>query len=200
MAVCAVRPIRQINFYSPNRAHREKFAVEMSRILEMDVVPVESPREVVRGADIVTAATNAVEPVLEGEWLEPGTHVNSIVGGDVYLKRRELDDEAVRRSDVIVVNFKPQIFLDKQGDIYEPLERGIIAEEKIQELGTLLNGKAAGRTRPEQITLFKNNTGMGIQFAATAMKMYEKAKERGIGAELPSELFMTRRGEERYSP
>src|SRR5437764_95280 len=52
----------------------------------------------------------------------------------------------------------------------------------------------------KEITFFKNNTGMGIQFAATARKMYEKAREKGIGAELPLDLFMTRRGDKTYSP
>ena len=63
-----------------------------------------------------------------------------------------------------------------------------------------MNGKCRGRNDAKEITLFKNNTGMGIQFAATARKMYEKAKEKGIGAELPLDLFMTRRGDKAYSP
>ena len=54
---------------------------------------------------------------------------------------------------------------------------------------------AAAAKDDKEITFFKNNTGMGIQFAATARKMYEKAKEKGIGTELPLELFMTQRGD-----
>jgi alanine dehydrogenase len=67
-------------------------------------------------------------------------------------------------------------------------------------LGELLNGKCRGRTNDQEITFFKNNTGMGIQFAATARKMYEKAKEKGVGTELPLELFMTQRGDKLFSP
>ena len=61
--------------------------------------------------------------------------------------------------------------------------------------GRVVNGKCRGREADKEITFFKNNTGMGIQFAATAHKMYEKAKEKGIGTELPLELFMTQRGD-----
>ena len=63
-----------------------------------------------------------------------------------------------------------------------------------------MNGKCRSRNNDQEITFFKNNTGMGIQFAATARKMYEKAKEKGVGAELPLDLFMTRRGDKAYSP
>jgi ornithine cyclodeaminase/alanine dehydrogenase-like protein (mu-crystallin family) len=154
----------------------------------------------VRGSDIVNAATNTVDPVVEGRWLEPGMHVTSLVGGDGYLPRRELDDEAVMRANLIVVGYKPQIFIDKQAEFYERIERGIVKAEDLHELGDLLNGKCRGRKDDEEITFFKNNTGMGIQFAATARKMYDKAKTKGIGSELPLDLFMTRRGGKAYSP
>jgi alanine dehydrogenase len=76
----------------------------------------------------------------------------------------------------------------------------MVKSEDLHELGDLLNGKCRGRRDEGEITFFKNNTGMGIQFAATARKMYEKAKEKGIGAELPLDLFMTKRGDKLFSP
>jgi ornithine cyclodeaminase/alanine dehydrogenase-like protein (mu-crystallin family) len=127
-------------------------------------------------------------------------HLNSIVGGDGYLPRKELDDEAVVKSNLIIVGSKQQIFIDKQAEFHDRLERGIVKADDLHELGDLLNGKCRGRTDPNEITFFKNNTGMGIQFAATARKMYEKAREKGIGAELPLDFFMTKRGEKLYSP
>jgi len=166
----------------------------------VEVVPVASAEEAVRESDIVTAATNTVEPVVEGRWLKEGAHVNSIVGGDGYLPRRELDDETIKRAGLIVVGYKPQIFLDRQAEFADRLDRGMLKPEDLHELGELLNGKCRGRKDEREITLFKNNTGMGIQFAATARKVYEKAREKGIGTELPLELFMTRRGEKAYSP
>lgn len=199
-AHAAIRPLTKIKVYSPTKENREKFAREMSKETGIEVAPVASPEEAIRGSDIVTAATNTVEPVVQGRWLEEGMHVNSIVGGDGFLPRRELDDEAVKRAGLIIVGYKPQIFIDKQAEFHDRLERGIVKAEDLHELGELLNGKCRGRKDDKEITFFKNNTGMGIQFAATARKMYEKAKERSIGAELPLDLFMTRRGNKAYSP
>ena len=199
-AALAVRPIKKVKVYSPTRANREKFAREMGRECGVEVVAVASAEEAVRQSDIVTAATNTVEPVVEGRWLDEGAHVNSIVGGDGYLPRRELDDETIQRAGLIVVGYKPQIFLDRQAEFADRLDRGLVKPEDLHELGELLTGKCRGRKDDREITLFKNNTGMGIQFAATARKVYEKAREKGIGTELPLELFMTRRGGKAYSP
>jgi ornithine cyclodeaminase/alanine dehydrogenase-like protein (mu-crystallin family) len=196
----AVRPLTKIKVYSPTRANREKFAREMSEQTGVEVVPVSSAEEAVRGSDIVNAATNTVDPVVQGRWLEEGMHVTSLVGGDGFLPRRELDDEAIKRAGLIVVGYKPQIFIDKQAEFYDRIERGLIKAEDLHELGELLNGKCRGRRDGKEITLFKNNTGQGIQFAATARKMYEKARQRGVGTELPLDLFMTRRGDKTYSP
>lgn len=199
-AALAVRPLQKVKVYSPTRENRERFAREMSAQCSVEVVPVDSAEEAIRASDIVTAATNTVEPVVEGLWLEEGTHVNSIVGGDGYLPRRELDDEVIRRAGLIVVGYKPQIFLDRQAEFADRLDRGMVKPEDLHELGELLTGKCRRRKDDREITLFKNNTGMGIQFAVTARKVYEKAREKGIGTELPLDLFMTRRGDKAYSP
>jgi len=199
-AHACVRQLTKVKVYSPTRANREKFAKQMSEKTGIDIVPVAAAEEAVRASDIVTAATNTVDPVIRGEWIEPGMHLNSIVGGDGFLPRKELDDTAVMKANLIVVGYKAQIFLDKQAEFHDRLERGIVKAEDLHELGELLNGKCRGRQDDREITFFKNNTGMGIQFAATARKMYEKAKEKGIGAELPLDLFMTKRGDKLFSP
>lgn len=198
-AALAVRPLKKIKVYSPTRENRERFAREMSAQCNVEIISVGSAEEAIRGSDIVTAATNTVEPVVQGRWLEEGSHVNSIVGGDGYLPRHELDDETIRRAGLIVVGYKPQIFIDRQAEFAGPLERGLVKPEDLHELGELLTGKCRGRKNEREITLFKNNTGMGIQFAATARKVYEKARQKGIGTELPLELFMTRKGNRGYS-
>src|ERR1044071_9457466 len=184
-AHAAVRSLTRVKVYSPTKENRERFAREMSQET---------------GSDIVTAATNTVDPVIEGKWVEAGMHLNSIVGGDGFLPRKELDDDAVIKAGLIVVGYKPQIFLDRQAEFHDRLERGIVKAEDLHELGDLVNGKCRGRRDEKEITFFKNNTGMGIQFAATARKMYDKAKEKGIGTELPLDLFMTKRGDKAYSP
>ena len=172
----------------------------MSQETGVEVVPGGIRRRSVRGSDIVSAATNTVDPVIQGRWLEDGMHVTASSAATAFLPRKELDDEAIRRADLIVVGYKPQIFLDKQAEFHDRLERGLIKAEDLHELGDLLMANAAAVKDDKEITFFKNNTGMGIQFAATARKMYEKAKEKGIGAELPLDLFMTKRGDKLYSP
>ena len=199
-AHAVVHQLSKVKVYSPTKENRERFAKEMSKATGIDVTPVNSAEEAIRGSDIVTAATNTVDPVIQGKYVESGMHLNSIVGGDGFLPRKELDDEAVLKADLIVVGYKPQIFLDKQAEFHDRLERGLVKAEDLHELGDLVNGTCRGRQDDKEITFFKNNTGMGIQFAATARKMYEKAKEKGIGAELPLDLFMTKRGDKLYSP
>jgi len=199
-AHAVVHKLAQVKVYSPTKKNRERFAKELGEETGIDVVAVDSAEQAIRGSDIVTAATNTVDPVIQGKWVEPGMHLNSIVGGDGFLPRKELDDEAVQKADLIVVGYKPQIFLDKQAEFHDRLERGLVKAEDLHELGELLNGKCRGRENDREVTFFKNNTGMGIQFAATARKMYEKAREKGIGTELPLDLFMTKRGDKLFSP
>jgi alanine dehydrogenase len=199
-AHACVRKLTKVKVYSPTKANREKFARDVSAETGIEVVPTNSAEEAIRGSDIVTAATNTVDPVILGKWVEPGMHLNSIVGGDGFLPRKELDDEAVVKANLIVVGYKPQIFLDKQAEFHDRLERGLVKAEDLHELGELVNGNCRGRQSEQEITFFKNNTGMGIQFAVTARKMYDKAKEKGLGTELPLELFMTQRGDKLFSP
>ena len=200
LAACAVRQLHKVKVFSPTRANRERFAEEMTEQAGVEIVPVRSAEEAVRGSDMVTAATNTVDPVIEGAWLEEGAFVNSIVGGDSYLARHELDDAVIERADRIVVGFRQQIFLDRQAEIYPRIQRGLIREEDLHELGELLTGQCPGRESDREIIVFKNNTGMGIQFAATARVLYEAARKKGVGTELPSELFVTDRKGKTYSP
>lgn len=201
-ALCCVRPsIKTIKVYSPNPASRRRFAETLGPRLGVTVVPVERAEDCVRGAEIVVTATNASEPVLFGRWLEDGCHAVSIVSGSKFDGRREHDDEVVRRADRVVVNSREQITLDEQPELLSPLEKGYIAWADIHELGELCIGKAPRRSSASQITLHNNNTGMGIQFAAVCKRVIDVARARGLGTELPSELFMSRRGAgERQSP
>lgn len=201
-AMCAVRPtIRSIKVNSTTRESREAFAEEMSGKLGVEVLPVENARDCCRGADIVITATNSVDPVLFGDWLEDGSHVITMRGSPRFQRARECDDEAMRRSSVIVVNSKEQVTIDQQQEILSPLKRGYIVWEDICEVADLCIKAHPGRTAASQITHHNNNVGMGIQFASVCKRVIEKAREKGIGTELPMDLFMTRRRpDEHYAP
>ena len=156
-AHACVRQLSQVKVFSPTKANRERFAKEMSAQTGIAVVPVSSAEEAIRGSDIVTAATNTVDPVIQGKWVEPGMHLNSIVGGDGFLPRKELDDDAVIKANLIVVGYKPQIFLDKQAEFHDRLQRGIVKAEDLHELGELLNGECRTPRRPRNHLLQKQH-------------------------------------------
>jgi ornithine cyclodeaminase/alanine dehydrogenase-like protein (mu-crystallin family) len=189
--IALVRPIRQVKVFSPNPEHRQRFAREMSAQLEIDVTAVDEPEAVVRGVDIVCCATNTNTPVLDGRWLEPGQLVTSIVNSDVVKYRTEVDESTFVRSDLICINDRDSVLANRQRELTEPIERGLFTWEKVHELGDVITGKKAGRERPDDLVLYKNNTGMGIQFAAAGAIVYQEAIKQGVGQQLPSEWFGT---------
>ncbi len=180
-AVCAARAVSEIVAYSRAAENRARFCKTMTERLGVPVRPAETSEAACRGLDVVITATSAREPVLRGEWLSPGTHLN-IVGSNLLMKR-EVDDEAVRRADVIVVDSIEQSKLES-GDLLAPFERRLFRWEQASELADVVGGRRAGRTRPEQITLFKSN-GVALEDMAVACVVYEKAAALGVGQPFP---------------
>jgi len=186
-----LKQLSEIRVYSTNAARREAFAEAMSAKTGIRVVAVDHPRDAVEGCDIVTTATNSNEPVFSGEWLRPGTHVNTMIGSDAFLARRETDELTVKRSDIIVVNSKESIRLDKQPELYPLLQQGVLSWDDIYEVSDLVIGdKIHGRSSAYQITYHNNNVGMGIQFAALGRLVYEKARALGRGSLVEAGLFV----------
>jgi alanine dehydrogenase len=189
-AMRAVLRLRRVRVFSPNREHREEFARRAHDQLGLDVEPVVTARDAVIDADLVVAATNTSEPIVDGHWLAPGAHVISIVSGDDKLQRRELDDETLRRATIVVANSKQVARDQNQGDLSMPVKAGILRWEQIHDLSELIVGRAPRRTHQSQITVFKNNVGLGLQFAAVAGRVYELAQRAGVGRTLPVEWFL----------
>jgi alanine dehydrogenase len=180
----------RIKVFSPNAEHCRKFAETMSTKLSRRIDAIATPRETVEGSDIVQAATAAWDPVFDGHWLEKGMYVASIGGSDASNKRREIDDETIRRADIYIVHSKEVARLDRSPDIWEAAEKGIKPWESIYEIQELLAGQVAGRAGDDQITLFNNNTGAGTQFAALGSAVVKRARTMGLGRELPTEWFL----------
>jgi alanine dehydrogenase len=153
------------------------------------IEPIASVEEAVRGADIICTVTSSRVPVVAGEWIEPGAHVNA-VGSSVPFAR-ELDTAAVVRSRLFVD--RRESALNEAGDFLIPKKEGAVADDHILgEIGEVLTGKIAGRRSPGEITLFKS-LGLAIEDVAAARHIYEKARASGKGRFL--EL-----GGERHSP
>jgi alanine dehydrogenase len=186
-----VRPeVEEIRVYSPTPDHREAFAAEWSHKTGRRVVAVDEPRGAVVGCQVVTTATAAMDPCFDGAWLEPGTHITAITSPDGTAMRRELDDTTFDRADRIIVLSREQVHHDKQVDILGPVERGHKAWEDIRELGEVLARQVPGRGSADEITVFANNTGMGLQFAAVCARALRLAEERDLGHVVPTDWFL----------
>jgi alanine dehydrogenase len=188
--LCSLFPFERVKVFSPNAEHCREFAAARSRKLGRQIEAVESAREAVEGSDFIQAATATWDPVFDGHWIERGMYVASIGGSDGSNKRREIDDETIRRADVYIVHSKEVAQQDKSPDIWEAAEKGIRAWDAIHEIQDLLVGKVPGRTSADQVTLFNNNTGAGTQFAAVGAAVLKRAKAMGLGRELPTEWFL----------
>jgi alanine dehydrogenase len=177
MAVCAVRNIKSVKAYSRSKEHREAFARKMTAQLGVEVTGVSTPEEAGRNQAILITITSGRDPVLKGEWLEKGAHINA--AGSNFLSKAEIDFEAVRRASVIAVDSIEQSKLES-GDLLPAIERGVIGWENVVELGQIIVGSGKGRTSDDEITLFKSN-GIALEDISTALRVYNLAKERGIG-------------------
>jgi len=211
-----VRPIRSCKVYSPTKANREAYAREMSEKLGIEVVPVDTPEEAARGADILSTCTDSMAPVYEADWLEPGMHVTN-------LGRREMPEAAMPKFDVVFRQgtaglqmkqskrfqaergHSPAAFIagtDEEmaripppnpqpgfgGDDPEFTDRGRGGDKP--EIADLLNGTATGRTSDDQITFYRNVGNQGLQFSSIAPLVYKRALANGDGREIPTDWFL----------
>jgi ornithine cyclodeaminase/alanine dehydrogenase-like protein (mu-crystallin family) len=177
LAVCRVRRVNRVQVYSPNEERRRRFCTEMARELECEIQPVPRPELAAQDKDIVITATSSREPVLYGDWLSEGTHVNAI--GSNFITKAEVDVVAVRRCESIVVDSKDQARIEA-GDFAQALEDGSIHWSDIHELGQVIVGRYPGRAHPQDVTLFKS-LGIALEDVAVAARVYDKAMAQGIG-------------------
>ncbi len=179
-AVSKVRDLTSAKVYSRNPEGRSAYASEMSERLGLEVSPVDSAQASVEGADIVITITSSRTPVLHGEWLVPGMHVNAAGGADPYVT--ELDDAAVQRADLIIVDDRSQARIES-GELMMAAGRGLVVWEQMVELWEIVSSRTPGRHRPEDVTLFKS-LGMALWDIAAAKATYDLALAEGVGREI----------------
>ncbi len=176
-AMLCVRKLARVRVYSLPLDGAYRFAEKESKRHGIQVEVAEDARAAVTGADIICTVTTAKEPVLHGEWLSPGAHINAI--GAYTPTTRELDSEAVRQARLFVD--RRESTLKEAGDFLIPRQEGIIGDDHIRaEIGQLLLDQAVGRTSPDDITLFKS-LGIAIEDLAAAHYVLQKAQERNHG-------------------
>jgi ornithine cyclodeaminase/alanine dehydrogenase len=177
MGICAVRNVNGALVLDPDVQARRHFADQMSKALGIPIEPVADARAAVEMADVIITATRASEPLLQGEWLRAGAHVNAV--GAHYPDARELDTEAVRRAKV--VTDQASACLAEAGDLILPIQEGAITKEHIHaDLGQIIAGLKPGRENEDEITLFKS-VGLAVQDVAIGLHVYNLARQRGVG-------------------
>ncbi|MGE5218359.1 MAG: ornithine cyclodeaminase family protein [Chloroflexota bacterium] len=177
LALIHVRNLEKIKLYSPSRktavAIREELAPQVDAAIEV----ARSAEETVRDADLVVTVTTAREPILKIEWLKNGAHINAV--GSHRPDLREIDGATLARAKVIVDS--RDAIMAECGDILLALKEKSINESQIHgELGEVLAKMKTGRTRRDELTLYKS-VGIAIQDVAAANLVYRKALEKGIG-------------------
>jgi len=180
LAIAAVRQLKRVWIVNRNPERRQAFIEKMQPQVKAQLLGASAPEQAVAQSQIVTTMTSSREPVLKGEWLQPGVHVNA-AGGNLLL-RREIDDETVMRANRLVVDSVEQSKIES-GEFLGVIESGRRHWEDFVELRDLVAGLKPGRTSPSDITLFKSG-GLALEDVAIGKLVYERALERGVGRRL----------------
>lgn len=190
-AIGRVRDIADYRVYSMRKENRDRFAMEWSEKLGIQIRPCDSAEEAVSGADIVLCATSSLDHISSPDWLEPGMHIGTI-------KTPELSPETIEACDVVVCHVRDGEPIVATGGGGEVPKTGAndadalaarIGLDEIPTLPEIISGTAKGRTSDDQITCFLNILGLGYQFAAVGSVLYRKAVEAGRGHDLPTDWF-----------
>ena len=198
------RKIKRIQVYSPTQENREVYAKEISEKYGLEVVPVSHPRDAYKGAHIVAGCTDSSVPIISGKWLEEGTHV-TCVGGKPDADTLSRIDVSLRlgnaphpwglpefglADEYITYAARPKENADFQMKRAGERGHGVIAEDRVVYFSEILSGARKGRTSSKQISYSERGNIQGAQFFAVAGRVYELAKERGLGREIPTEWFL----------
>ena len=201
-----VRNIKKLQVFSPTKENREAFGREMARKYNIEVKVCDRPEDVYKGAHIVAGLTDSAVAVLDGSLLEKGSHIINIGGSgvpdkktmdrvDVYLRFGDAPSP-VGMGDLVLddefIGWEARPGSPKYGDGRAGDKRAyrVSLPEKRVTLAQLLNGTAKGRTSADQITWSERGNLQGAQIYSVGGKVYELAKQAGLGHEIPTDLFL----------
>ena len=176
-AMACVRSIKRARIASRHPENAQKFANEMQSQFSFPIEPVASAEAAVRDADLIVTATISREPVVQREWISPGTHINAI--GTYSPTAREIDTATMAAASLFVD--RRESALNEAGDYLLATKDGAIGPDHIRaELGDVLIKSHPGRTSPDEITIFKS-LGIAIEDLAAAAYVYRKAQGEDAG-------------------
>ncbi len=181
--LCAVRPIKTINVYSPNKEHRESFAEEIGASLKVEVRVRARPEDAVKGCDIVACCTNARrQAVFLADWIEPGMHITTVHGEELEPAAAPLINHSVKNQPVhdpqgrfSVAGKPPQGVVPKPQGWDPPA-----VTDEMPLLSDVILGSVPGRTARDQVTYFSNNEGTGVQFASAGAAILKRLSQRNF--------------------
>ena len=180
-AISLVRPIKKVYIWDIVPEAVDAYCAEMTKAYpNITFIPCKTAKEAVVDADILCTVTKAQEPIVEGEWLKSGVHINAV--GACSPVAREMATSVVQKARVYVD--KTEAALRDGGDLVIPMNAGEWSADKVVgEVGEILLGKLEGRKTAEEITMFET-VGIAVEDLASAYLIYQKAKEQGIGLEV----------------
>jgi alanine dehydrogenase len=172
-----VRPAAEVRVFARTPENRRAFVDEMARFVSGRLVDSPTLDDALEGAEMITLATKATTPVLRAEHVGPGMHVNSV--GPASRDRVEVDPKIFDSFDRVVCD-SASLVLDEAGDAHEAVSHYGFEPERAEDLAELVLGDAPGRSRPEEMTLFKS-VGTGAQDLIVAADLLERAAAADIG-------------------
>jgi ornithine cyclodeaminase len=176
-AMLSVRKLRRIRVWARDSSKAAAFAQAEGARHGVTIEVAQTPREAVLKADIICTVTKAREPILLGEWLEPGVHLN-VVGSSI-ASAAEIDTPAVVKSRFFV-DYRGST-INEGGEYLTALRAGAITSDHIlAEIGEVANGSKVGRESPRDVTLYKS-LGIAPQDLASAHYVLQKARAAGVG-------------------
>jgi ornithine cyclodeaminase len=171
-AILMVRNIKQINLWSRNEKNAKDLVNTLSGEYNINVQIKKNAEEAVRHADIICTTTSSREPVVMGDWISAGAHINAV--GSSQASTRELDTAAVVRSKLFTDCYES--LFNEAGDFLIPKKEGAITDEHVKaDLGEVLIGKKAGRENNDEVTLYKS-LGIAAEDIFSAYHIYQKIK------------------------
>jgi ornithine cyclodeaminase/alanine dehydrogenase-like protein (mu-crystallin family) len=195
LAMCHVLPITEVRVFSPTVSNRDRFVAEVKPLTTATVRAVLAPAEAVKDADVVALATNALDPFFPAEWISNGMHITTVRPSEMML-------DALLRCDLIAVSTREaaQLFtVANEATKIPEFGKGDYGRTELEdtaadwrnktELAEIIAGKAQSRQSQSEVTCMLNHLGLGLQFTAAAARIYQLAKEKNLGRELPSNWF-----------
>lgn len=177
-AMLLARKLTRVRVWSRSFEHAQQFAARQAIRHGIEVEAIANAQDAVHGADIVCTTTSSPTPVLLGDWITEGAHINAV--GSSVAFTRELDTAAVVQSRLFVDRRESTV--NESGDFLFPKKEGAITDDHIRgELGEILLGQLVGRRDTSEITLFKS-LGLAVEDVASAYHVYTKALARKMGS------------------